>query len=310
VITAEPSPALETVWREVARRLAKVLRGNGVPPDDIDDIVQDVATRALHQGVRFTSADDLLPWAITVARRRAIDSWRRERGAIAVLGEAEGLAADDDVARQVEGRLQLAAVRTAWTSLTPEDQQALAANTVEGLARRDAVRLNVRRHRARARLAALVEGVAVIAAWLRRKLPLTRRLGVTPAGLVVVTVAAVIVPLLWVTSGSGTDHDGASSVEPASKVVLRHSTPTPKNAAGTHQASRARIIVGQIGRLRRPTSSADLPPINLFINDPRTKKSVAGIGSHQRAPHEPLLCVRPAHGVPNLCLGRPLTPTQ
>jgi RNA polymerase sigma factor (sigma-70 family) len=139
------------VWPQVSRRLQRTLMKRGTPPADAEDLVQETAVRALQAAVPFDSADDLFGWSLVVARRLAIDAHRRHRLILDV--DVPDRAGPHIVDRQVEARLSLEAVAAALAELSPRDRRALLA-VVDGTGddRREAVRINVQRHRARARL--------------------------------------------------------------------------------------------------------------------------------------------------------------
>jgi hypothetical protein len=170
VITDPPAfvdrPAFEAVWPAVSTALSRTLRRRGVPASVVDDIVQETALRTLSRRVAYTDEDDLLRWAQVVAWRLAVDSHRRT-SRIADDPVSDRPAAID-VAGEVEARVTLAAVAEAITTMSASDQAALLGFVPIGSEpdRTVAVRLAVRRHRARKRLLAIVNaalgGIAVL----------------------------------------------------------------------------------------------------------------------------------------------------
>src|SRR3954471_7260583 len=144
---------LGAAWPSVRARLSAVLRGRGVQAADVDDIAQDVAIRALRAGKHFESEEPLVAWCCRVGINLHVDSTRRQRR---LTGELPDAAADSDTATTVERRLALEVLAGGIAELS-EDEQRLLFELEPTESRREAVRLAVRRHRLRSRLAALVE---------------------------------------------------------------------------------------------------------------------------------------------------------
>lgn len=161
--------SLADVWPDVGPRLQAMLRRLGLDPATAQDVAQETAARAIAREVPYTDADDLFRWASVVARRIAIDLRRRHsRIDLAPVPDAP---AASSTAAQVEHRLDLEAVRSAFSKLSDADRDAIRTAVVgdpRAVTRREATRLAVRRHRARSRLAALVGGVIAALSWLRR----------------------------------------------------------------------------------------------------------------------------------------------
>ena len=136
--------------------------------------MQEVAARVLEHDVPFESAEDLLPWARVVGRRLGVD-WHRARARLADQQPPEDVPGRVDVAAAVEHRMALAATLAGLGQLSVKEREVLAvAPQPSGLERREQVRLAVRRHRVRARLAHLAEGLLSLPVlvrawgWLRR----------------------------------------------------------------------------------------------------------------------------------------------
>lgn len=157
LITQDPDIA--QVWPEVAERLASMLRRRGVDPWAIEDVVQEVGLRVLTHRVRFESASDLCRWAMPVARNLMVDHWRSQRREGGVPPADRPAAVD--VPAEVENRMALGAVSQCLAQLHESDRQAIFWDLEADApaTRTEGVRLAVRRHRARARLLRLVEGV-------------------------------------------------------------------------------------------------------------------------------------------------------
>lgn len=144
-------PTLEDVWPEVSAWLHARLRARLTSVDDRNDVIQEVAVRVLATGVPFTSAEDLRPWCLTVARRIAIDLHRSGRHR-AHGGDLPQIVDVVDPARQVVGRASLRALAELLAGLPANDQELLLAHRGRAPAWTNAD--HVRRHRLRSRLAA------------------------------------------------------------------------------------------------------------------------------------------------------------
>ena len=193
---------LASVWPEVSTRLGKLLTSRGATRDLADDVVQEVAARALARGVVFEDAADLMRWAVPVALNLLVDS-ARAAGRVTV-GIDGWDSAVSDVADVVAHRDRLHRVLGAVAHLSAADRAALTSDEAP-IDRREAVKLAVRRHRARRRLIALVDGVAGILVWFGvwgRRTRATRGVAVAtvpvalalPVALVLVTPAPVESP--------------------------------------------------------------------------------------------------------------------
>lgn len=135
-----------------------MLGSRGVDLSLAEDIVQDVALRALDKRVPFTDPDDLYRWASTTARHLHIDHLRtggRTTGDDSLLMVADGT----DVAHAAERRVALGQVWRALAVMRPREREAILDSLHEREARSSQVL--VRRHRARASLRKAVGGVLV-----------------------------------------------------------------------------------------------------------------------------------------------------
>jgi DNA-directed RNA polymerase specialized sigma24 family protein len=164
------TPPFETVWPDVERRLRALLFRRGLDSPSADDIVQEVALRVLAHHVTYASATDLLRWAAPVACNLHVDLVRH-RARVLDDPAATERPATVDVAREVAHRIELQRAFRGIAKLRPADREALidavAAEPVVPGSRQEAVRLAVRRHRARSRLAVVLEQLAAWTAAVR-----------------------------------------------------------------------------------------------------------------------------------------------
>jgi RNA polymerase sigma factor (sigma-70 family) len=207
----------EAAWPWVQPRVAAVLGARGVQAADADDIVQEVALRALrHQG-SFDSDEHFLRWCCRVAINLHIDSTRSQRRLTDGLREDEP--SREDTARTAERRLDLVTLTAGISELSAEEQQ-LLLDPGPTSSRQEAVRLAVRRHRIRARLAALIEGVVVAVPVLRkllRSLSTPAKVGVAALP-VVATLGFLLAPSIQVPWEAG--HGPASQPAVTSPAPL------------------------------------------------------------------------------------------
>jgi len=208
VITAE---LFAEHWASIAQDVHGTLLRRGVRPEDAADVVQEVACRALSRGVQFDGPGGLRRWAYTVARNLVVEQARRD-ARVELLPDPD-VQVTDDVAVLVERRAVTTNVARAFRRLSSGDQEVLrraaAGAQVGEQPRKEAVRVNVRRYRARQRLMAMCEGLLALLGWLVRR---PARLAIRVAAVAAATVCLAIV--LW----SAVTHDGhgpATGSEPA-----------------------------------------------------------------------------------------------
>ncbi|HVF05688.1 MAG TPA: sigma factor, partial [Frankiaceae bacterium] len=170
-----------------------MLASRGVDPALNDDIVQEVAVRALDKRVPFTDPNDLYRWAATTARHLHIDHLRcdgRTTYDDVLLAVPDGT----DVAHTAERRVALGHVLRAMAGLRPGERAAILDSLDDREARSS--QALVRRHRARATLRKAV-GTAIGATVLGR----LRLRALTPA-MRPAAAALVVTPALLVGGGA------------------------------------------------------------------------------------------------------------
>ena len=168
-------------WPAVARRLAGLLRRRGVGPDQIDDLIQEVATRALERAVTSTSVDDLYRWCSVVCRNLSIDAHRTHRPSEVLDPEQPD---QEDVAETASRRSMLRAAADEIEALDANDRAVLFSGSGDA----------VRRHRLRARIRARVDRVA----WGVAPLVGIRHVDLSVASVVASAVAVVAATALGV----------------------------------------------------------------------------------------------------------------
>ena len=226
-ISPDYAKRLGTTWPAVAERLGGILGARGTAPPDIDDALQTAAERALRRKVPFDGPEDLFAWALTVAERAVIDAYRRKRR---IVWEPPPDSPDGtDVDRQVRCRLALEALAPAVRGLRPRERDALLEPGAVVPGSRDARTRAVVRFRARAKLAAAVEGLIAWLAFLVRRLHVRR---VAPALVMTAALGATSALLLrpWPAApaiGPSAHSQGGETVVSPSRLA----TPQPAGRA-------------------------------------------------------------------------------
>jgi len=135
-------------------------------PGRAADVVQSTFVNAWQAAGRFDPDQELAPWLYTIARRQAIDSYRRERRSVAVdAAELDGVQA----AESLEATWEAWQVRIALDELPNDERQVVKLAWFDGLAHSEiADKLGVpvgtvksRSYRAHRRLAGLLAHVVV-----------------------------------------------------------------------------------------------------------------------------------------------------
>lgn len=228
------------VWPAVAARLERSLSRRGVDRLSREDIVQDVAVRALVNRVSFGSAEDLVGWALTVGHNLWTDEgrrWVRRGGACLPLLDNEdddngciGIASGVDPAGLVEDRLALQAVVEALRSMSAADRESIV-RLMEGVhsrGRAETNRWGQRRSRVRQRLRAVVDGAAAAIVLVRVRLRSTGHRVVEPAmGLVTLGFVPLMAGILMVSGFGGGSPEAKRSSTPSSGRVVDVSSRAP-----------------------------------------------------------------------------------
>ena len=141
-------------WPTLQRRLNAFLRGKGVPPSEIDDIVQEVAARLVSFWHKVDPDRPLWPLTVTIALNLVRDRGRRPD--LELPGELPDVAGPGDVADAGIARLELTAVVRAMDALTPSQKAALLQSifpddeTVRSTSAEKMLRMRARRRLANA----------------------------------------------------------------------------------------------------------------------------------------------------------------
>jgi DNA-directed RNA polymerase specialized sigma24 family protein len=289
-ITAEQ---LADVWPDLQRRLTGYLRRRGCSSDDAQDITQEIGLRLLTVDVHYQSLDQLLPWCLTVARNLHIDGHRRAARYV-VTDSVVDAPSHEDVPTTVEDRVRLERTLRCFALLAPGDRQALRPIPlgVQTRTRKEAVRDNVRRLRARQRLLRMVEGgvAALLGLLSTRTRSVKWNVAVCAVALPVALAAwsqvqrAPFDPLVLTQDGS--QSPAAAVARPSARTV----PPTPLAADGQRDLVEA-VGIGQRGRLANDievSAPGSIPVLRVVTRDSRSDDSVVCL---HRLPVLDQLCV-------------------
>lgn len=249
-------------WPAAEKRLRSVLGKYDLSSQDIDDVVQTTAERALTES--FNDSKHLVSWAVTVAKHLVTDEWRRARR-LDLTADVAPLPAADDVFDEVDARVRRDAMLAAIAALSPEKRRTLAGDD-HPADRAASVRFAVRRHRIRSELRDVWNRLGVTVLTVRARLAL-RRIGAPSA-----EAAAAIA--IAVSSVAGVV--GAGS-------VARHE-PTR-----LHQSSGS--VAGANAALQEPTLAR--PPANSAPADSRGR-----VGSSTPDPYLSVVLGHAPNGTP------------
>jgi hypothetical protein len=286
-----------SVWPSTRARVAAVLTARGLQTADVDDVTQEVAVRALRGSRRFVSQEHFVRWCCRVAMNLHIDAVRRQRRLSP--HPPPDVPALQDTAGAAVHRMALDALAAGVAELSPEERQ-LLLDPQPADSRREAVGLAVRRHRLRARLATLVDGLAAGFAVLR-----VRRAAPSPStaakvGLVAVPVVAglLIVPLT-VGPRSAPSADIAPSTRSVTVLPAR-----PTTSVGAGSASRS-PSAGEGARPPATTRTPTPPPASRTLLALDSAGPPVGVIYERHPTPAPLLCLS---GHVNVCVNRPVPP--
>jgi DNA-directed RNA polymerase specialized sigma24 family protein len=279
-------------WPAVARRIVGRLRRLGADRSTAEDLASEAITRALAHEIAFESRDHLFNWAMLVTRNLWFDQCRAAARAPELCAIDDHDVATYDTATVAEHRMQLRRVLDALGRMSAEDRLAVLAETVPG-DRREAVRLNVRRHRARARLRAALAAFAGLLT-LRR---LSRAaLVATPVALVTVATLCLRIPDQPDATTTAEAPAAAAPIEPVAR-------PIRVAAQAVDRALEAPAA--------RATATRPSPPVRARRQQKVVDTAMAGgrLKAHayveDNRPEEHLICVS-TPVMPEFCYGRPI----
>lgn len=311
------SLSLAEVWPDTEAGLRRSCYFWGVHGELVDEVVQEVAERAVRRTVQrgpFPSAGDLARWARHVAHNVLVGHYRRRLPDL--LGGLDDVLVDDvDVGLEVEAKLWLEAVRQNLASLDARDQHAITRrlNGIRSSSRREGNYWVVRYRRARARLEELMEGAAV-GVLVRSHRWRARLEGVAvTAAAAVVTVAAPAVPVVV----DGIVVEAAAAIAPHGATADRNPPapiPAPESSeSGVDPPPSTIPAPRQDSPLRPGPRPRTTPQLDVAVAGPDDRPAAEAV-VEQGGRDEHLACVLnptpPWSPVPagTVCAGRPLRP--
>ena len=294
--------AFEKWWPLASASVDRLLRAHHVSEADRDDIVQEVAARAFIRQDEFTSLTHLTRWSCRVAANLRVDQVRKE-SRLSDAGVPELLEDAVDTARLVEGRVALEAVLSAVSRLSDADRVALFGEREVAEDRREAVKLAVRRHRARARLAAMVEGMIAAFGTLNRSV--LRRLetpGVREAVAAgTVALVAVAIPVV----GSLQQPPDATTVrQPTAPASVMFETSRPARAEPVDTSGDSPLIADATRSGESPRSADGRRPVLVVAPGGPVGGAGAEAGTVEREDPK-TLCLRGFFPGGDACVDRP-----
>jgi hypothetical protein len=265
-----------------------MLATRGVDPSLNDDIVQEVAVRALDKRVPFSDPDDLYRWAATTARNLHVD---HVRGACRLTCDEELVLVADatDVAHTAERRVALTQVFRAMAVMRPGERDAILDSLEDREARTS--QLLVRRHRARATLRKAVGGVLTAAMVARLRLrEVAPALRTASAAVAIAPVLAIGTNGFFAQPAPGAPARVPAVAAPAPRAAVR---PAPRGAVraatGAVPAARpARTVASGPARRTAPAAPGKpaAPPPEKTVDVP----GVGGIESKDNPSNQQSLC--------------------
>ena len=299
--TAGPliTPPFETVWPDVERCLRALLYRRGLDAASADDVVQEVALRALAGRVTYTSARDLLRWAGPVACNLHVDLLRQRAKLMDGEVDPERPAAHD-VAGEVADRIELQRAFRGIAALRPADREAImeavTCEPPQPRTRKEAVRLAVRRHRARSRLALVMEQLAAWVlglGWLRRSRTAVA-VAIVPVAALPLVVGGTLLPR------APAERSTAPRVAvPVTRPVPVRDATLDRSAPAAARPPAARAAGTAVRRPAAPPAKRKSTPI-VAVEAPN------GIGvrarKEERRPDDRVVCVQDLPLVAKLCV--------
>lgn len=180
-------------WPTAELRLRAALTNYRLRSQEVDDVVQTTAERALARP--FNDREHMASWAIVVGQNLARDDWRRF-GRVDSVADFSGGPSAPDLFDEVDARIKRDVMLASIADLTPEQRRTLAGDVDTTGNRQASVSEAVRRFRLRKDLRDVWDRLGVAVAGWRARLALRRFGGaaesVAAAAIVVSSVAAAI----------------------------------------------------------------------------------------------------------------------
>lgn len=295
-----PAGTFSTAWPVVVGWLERSLRSWGVERSAREEIIQETGIRAWSKGVPFTCAEDLYPWARTVAQRQAIDHRRRElrRPPESSLDDDEE-SLGPDLASLVETRLAVDEVWHQLRALSVEEREAIVS-TVCGHApwtRAKQLRIAFVRHRVRSRLREALDGMVAAVGYARIRLRAIANDLTAPTAVV---VASVFLPgVAAMLSDASSDRVVVVPATPTTTTTTA-STPLPVPATRVHRTPGAASTPSAPPDPGTPNGGGDRLGTRVTVPSP-TGGPLAGGGVGEGEDDHLRLCVRNIRTVGDLC---------
>ena len=297
MITAE---AIFDDWPGVAARIVTRLRRMGAERMNAEDLASEAVTKALTKGVSFESAEHFFNWTMLVARNLYVDQRRAASRAPDVCAIEDLDVPTHDTAVIAEHRMQLRRVLDVMSGMSAADRAAVMTDATPA-DRKDAVRLNVRRHRARARLRAALAGIAGL--FGLRRLP---RAGVATTPVAFATVL-VTIALPFARTPLPAESDRGAAPAPTEQVTRSGAghRPASSRTSTAPVAAKPKAVAPRPRRVAEPARAGRGGPREPIAQAAVKDKASVETYAEPNGPNEHLVCVTNSR-VGDVCLGRPL----
>ena len=286
---------LVQVWPEVTQALRRYLRSRDASPQDAEDVLQECAVRVLRARPSFVDAADLVRWCIPVVRNLTIDLHRRDRRetSLEVVRDRPGRT---DVAESVSHSLELGRVLHALQEMRESDRDVIVAHVQQEatteLDRKQAVRLNVQRYRARQRLLARLAAVLGIAVAYGRRAARFAAPAMLPAALALGLFAGDLGVLTGPPGSQGVGPTRSGEALSVDRAAVHPTSPS----AGTATRWTTSGALGTRGDA--PPASATHTVVAAAAPDGTTVR----VFGHQTAPKQGALVCTHHIGLPDTCI--------
>lgn len=279
-----PTASFDATWPEVERRLRRLLGKRGIASAEASDYVQEVASRAIANDVRFVSADDLYRWCAVVCRNLTIDAARRHRYRSVPL--------DLELPHHVD--LEAAVIQSAMVrrlldevaALEPEERQLLMGESTDQ--RLSSGALTTRRHRLRKTLRDRLESAkwGLLGSRMLRRLGFVRHCDVLAEVAQASAVAVVLTVSLFSAAGRHAPPNVAAPAFHISRPIAAQA-PRPSRPPVAVAASDARPEA-RTAHHRAPSAVPDLPNQHLGV---AAATDAPTVDTNDRMDDDKILCL-------------------
>lgn len=294
--------AFDLLWPEANRATRAALRRRGLSEEDVNDVLQLTAERALRSAAMFGTQEHFTRWCLRTSRHVTIDEWRRTR--FEYVGDVPERRTAD-VADQVIARLDLAAVEK-QIALLPAGQRDAILNFEAVTGDRLATfRVSSAKRLARQKLRRVIEGTAAaFGGRVGRLAHRLRQLSDSPAA--TAAVAGIAVALAFGGAVAQRQLDSGKARPRESAAPTLQST-APANSASVPSFRRTERALNDAAAGPVSTSNGSALP-RFSIPFGRAADGTAGSieGGESAGPDEPVACLGQTLATKPMCVDVPI----